>query len=77
MRFEALVARIGADFVDRFDANSYLYMTRAMDYFDLAADYDGSLARVPGDDAYSGSFDKSEMGLVAVPGLLSLPLGET
>ena len=25
--------------------NSYLFMTRAMDYFDLAADYDGSLAR--------------------------------
>jgi homoserine O-acetyltransferase len=34
----------GMAFVDRFDANSYLYVTRACDYFDLAADYGGSLA---------------------------------
>ena len=35
----------GLSFVDRFDANSYLYITRAMDYFDLAEAHEGVLAK--------------------------------
>jgi homoserine O-acetyltransferase len=34
----------GQSFTDRFDANSYLYITRAVDYFDLAQDFGGHLA---------------------------------
>jgi homoserine O-acetyltransferase len=41
---ESYLRHQGNSFVRRFDANSYLTVTRAMDWFDLAAEHDGDLA---------------------------------
>ena len=69
-QIESYLRHQGISFVDRFDANSYLYITRAMDYFDLAADYGGTLA-----DAFANT--KARFCVVSFTSDWLFPTGES
>jgi homoserine O-acetyltransferase len=47
---ESYLRHQGQSFVDRFDSNTYLLMTKVLDYFDPAADYNNCLS-----DAFRGA----------------------